>query len=433
MTKYKFGTAVRDITPNEPVMLHGYSARNHASDGVSEPIRLSALAMDDGKTRMIIIAVDMAGIHTTEIDELCKAIEAETGVGYPNILIAASHTHFSPQISTSHFTTPEIGFFTPEQTMKTRVINAAVGATRESLANLVEGVAEIVKIPVPGVAFNRRTVRPDGGVDTNFRFPEHPNDYTFSPIDDELIAVRFRSDSGTGAVLINYGCHPVTGGYDSDYYRVSADYVHYLRSTIEDDWGMPVLFTLGAAGDVVPRDRYAESRKRIGEVLGGTVVLANRMFEAIDGPFDVGATTVAVETILKYDGAAADSLYESERAKGLSSETTDAFSEALLGKFRSDLYPDNSFAVPLQFMRIGSVKIAALPFEVLSEFSIRMKREIEGSMLISCAGGYQGYLPFEYEYARGGYEASERSTHFTPGTADLLYEKVIQAIGNLGS
>ena len=434
MTRYKFGTAIRDITPSEPVMLHGYSARSRVSEGVAEPIRLSSLAIDDGINRMIIIAVDMAGIHTSEIDEICDAIGSETGIGYPNILIAASHTHFAPKISTSFFISSDIGFYVPEEAMKRRVLAAAVGTARESISNMVEGVAERVVVRVPGVAYNRRTVRPDGGVDTNVLYPEQPNSYTISPIDDELTAIRFRSESGTGVVLVNYGCHPVTGGFDTDYYRISSDYVHYLRGTIESSWGMPALFTLGAAGDVVPRNRYGESRKRIGEVLGGTIVLADRMFEPIDGRLEVDSTTVPVETILKFDADSADQLYRSEQEKSLKSESaTDGFEDALLGKFRSDLYPDNSFAVPLQFMKIGNVKIAALPFEVLSEFSIRMKGEIADSMLISCAGGYQGYLPFEYEYERGGYEASPRSTHFLPGTADRLYERVIEALGNIGS
>ena len=66
--------------------------------------------------------------------------------------------------------------------------------------------------------------------------------------------------------------------------------------------------------------------------------------------------------------------------------------------------------------------LVALPFEVLSEISLRMKERFPNSVLVSCAGGYQGYLPLEHEYPRGGYEASERSTHFEPGTADRVLE-----------
>ena len=54
-----------------------------------------------------------------------------------------------------------------------------------------------------------------------------------------------------------------------------------------------------------------------------------------------------------------------------------------------------------------------------------MKERFPHTALISCAGGYQGYLPLEYEYARGGYEASERATHFEPGTADRLLDAVL--------
>jgi len=49
-----------------------------------------------------------------------------------------------------------------------------------------------------------------------------------------------------------------------------------------------------------------------------------------------------------------------------------------------------------------------------------MKERFPHSVLVSCAGGYQGYLPLAYEYERGGHEASELSAHFAPETGDRL-------------
>ena len=300
---------------------------------------------------------------------------------------------------------------------------------------------ETLKIRVPSIAFNRRTVRKDGKVETNFRYPLNSGDYDFSAIDDELTAIRFRTTSGSGAVLVNYGCHPVTGGEDqeSDHYRISSDYIYHLRRTIEDAWGIPAFFTLGAAGDVVPRDRFGASRRRIGAILGNAVVVADRMFQPAGD--DVGLISkrgsIPVETIISVDAEKAEAeyrKYSSElrgRSGSLAPEESARFARALMEHYRGRQYPENRFDVPIHFFGIGPLSFVALPFEVLSEFAIRMKREHPESVLVSCAGGYQGYLPFEYEYARGGYEASERSTHFKPGTADMLYERVLMELAGL--
>jgi hypothetical protein len=104
---------------------------------------------------------------------------------------------------------------------------------------------------------------------------------------------------------------------------------------------------------------------------------------------------------------------------------TQALHRAMTAVVRSKLYPGNSYAIKVQFVKIGRTVLVALPFEVLSEISLKMKQRHPDSVLVSCAGGYQGYLPLAYEYERGGYEASDQSTHFVPGTADRLLELIL--------
>ncbi len=434
MAKLQFGAAIRDITPIQPVMLHGYAARTRKSCGVSEPLRLGALAVSDGSTTLLFITIDTTGIHSSEATALAVAAEEATGVRRSNVIVAASHTHFAPQMSLGVFTSPEIGMYRPESSVTTRITNAAVSAAKESVAALTDVTVEQLRVDVPAVAFNRRTIRADGSVETNFRYPERPERFTFAPVDAELTALRFTTPAGTGALLVNFGCHPVAGGYDQEasFYRVSSDYVYYLRRVVEEAWGLPVFFTLGAAGDVVPRDRYRESRRRIGRILGESIVLADRMFTPVEGEVFSRFFEMPVDTILSFHPAEAKTDYEREREASLARrEATPGFADALLGRFRSELYPENRFAVPVQLARVGPISFAALPFEVLSEFARRLKTDVPRSVLVSCAGGYQGYLPFEYEYARGGYEASDRSTHFAPGTADALYERITSELASL--
>jgi hypothetical protein len=276
-------------------------------------------------------------------------------------------------------------------------------------------------------------------------YPEDAGDYSFSPIDPQMTVLRFRLPDRIGAVLVNFGCHPVTGGRarPEDHYKISADYVYYVRQTIAEQYACPVLFTLGAAGDAVPINRYGDCRQRIGGTLGNAAILAERRY-APDPAAKVGARVMVVEaeTIVETDPQQAEAEYHETRAKWRSLQGTseagegseayrqaaEAYSAAMNRYVRAQLYPDNRGRIPVQFLRLGGTVFVALSFEVLSELSLKMKEQTPNSVLVSCAGGYQGYLPLAYEYERGGYEASERSTHFVPGTADRLLQTILDEL-----
>ena len=96
---------------------------------------------------------------------------------------------------------------------------------------------------------------------------------------------------------------------------------------------------------------------------------------------------------------------------------------------RARQYPENRTQINIQFVQIGDTVFVGLPFEVLAEIGLKMKQRFPNSVLVSCCGGYQGYLPLAYEYDRGGYEAPSSSTHFIPGTADRILELILKRLG----
>ncbi len=189
----------------------------------------------------------------------------------------------------------------------------------ESLQEKVEGDLEEYRVDVPSVLFNRRTVVKGSApkkVETSFLYPDHPRDFDFSPVDPQLTALRFRTSSGPKATLLNFGCHPVTGGLKGElsHYDISADYPYHLRKTVEDAWGCPVLFCLGAAGDAVPMQRMGRSRERIGAALGNAVLLGERVFaasaaETVDSMVDARVLELEVKTIVPTQGSEAEGAY----------------------------------------------------------------------------------------------------------------------------
>ena len=394
-------------------MLHGYGARTVPCEGVDEPISLKSLAVrSEGKT-VLLVTADMIGIHTRDVEELEKLLRRETGIGFPDVAFCCSHTHFAPSIGADNFQDPKIGLIEADTEYRQFFEERLVEAVKESLATLATVEARVLRVPVPGAAFNRRTVKDDGSVATNFMYPLDTTGLSISEIDEELVALRFSDGEGTRAVLVNYGCHPVTGGAEREtsMNKVSADYPFYLRRTIEAAWSCPVFFTLGCAGDVVPRDRYGVSRRRIGGILGSTVVLGDRLFRG-EQSAPAGVHSAMGELSL-------ESNLESERFLPPSEAAAEANTWLLL---RQRLYPEGRVPIRLQTMRLGPITLVTMPFEVLSEIGRRLKEKYPDVVVASCSNGYQGYLSFEYEHERGGYEVSEPATHVAPGEAEKVFE-----------
>lgn len=439
-TKYQIGTAYRDLTPPYPVWLYGYGARDRKSDAVSEPIYIGCLNISTPSKTILIFTCDMLGIESAVCEDLYQLLKKETGIVFPDIIFSCSHTHFAPGVNSSEFTSPNLGIVEPDKRFIADFKIKIVEAAKESLRNTRHVQLETTRAAAPQALFNRRTVQRDGNVLTTFMYPEDAEKYTFSPTDQQLSVLRFVNDDGVQAMLVNFGCHPVTGG--ENHFAISADYPYYLRKRLAEWYHCPVFFSLGAAGDTVPINRYGNCRERVGELLANSVILAERTFTPENNvEIKSRVLTLPVRTIFDTDSHTAQTDLEKAKTELLAlqkssdadpeSDSYRAIAENFYHKViifkRSLLYPDNAYKVNIQMIKIGKTALVTFPFEVLSEISLKMKARYPDSVLFSCSGGYQGYLPLKYEYDRGGYEASEWSTHFEKGTADRLLEAVLSS------
>lgn len=444
-----FGAATRDITPNHHVWLDGYNGRETTSAGIKEPLALGCLAVSDGNKTVLMICVDLLGIEHTVCTKLFKLLKKEVGITYPDVMLACSHTHFAPTMRNDGFAGAPGYFVTPDSNYLDDFCIKIIEAAKESLRNMKPGHMEIARPLAPQVHYNRRTrCKTDGSVTNNFLYPEKPEDWEFRPVDSELSILRFRDDSGIRAVLVNFACHPVTGwgvrNVSED--MISADFPYYLRETIQAHYNCPVFFSLGAAGDVVPIDRLGDCRQRIGSVLGNTAILADRQFQTDkSGKLATAGETVKAMPRAKFKHAEIERnfakimaehgprLLDTDKPDKASIYGTPAGEEielAIARTYQSRLYPENSFDVPIQFMRIGETVMVSLPFEVMSDISLAMKAKFHQSVLVSCANGYQGYLPLAHEFERGGYEVSIPAMHFASDTGDRILKTILKKLSS---
>ena len=190
------GVAIRDITPTTPQYLHGYSARDGKSLGVREPLSLRCLAVDDGQETILLFCLDMIGVQQHVCRAWYELLERETGIGFPRILISATHTHFAPAVQAAVYSNPGTGLVEPDPAYVALVEAQLVEAAKEALARRVPAVLESVRVAAPGVLFNRRPRRPDGMVATSYLHPLDDSPLVFPAVDDELAVLRFRSEHG---------------------------------------------------------------------------------------------------------------------------------------------------------------------------------------------------------------------------------------------
>jgi hypothetical protein len=432
----KLGTAKRFTLPGKDSFLRGYGFRKELSCGVEEPIELGVMAISENDSNNIhlLITADIAGIDIAECALIYDHLDREYNIPPDRIWISSSHTHFAPGFEAYFIPhrdgTLAYGDHPADTAYRTLWHNKLLDAVGCALNSMEECLIEHLEVEVPGIMFNRRTIKKsDGLVEQNYIYPDDPENYIFPKCDTTLTAWRFMTPRGPKALLAAVGCHPVTGGLDA--YCISGDYPWYFKAKVEELFGCPGFFMLGAAGDSVPRLRgpasqeFAQkinSRKNLGDILALTLQQNMRLFKQ-DKKQSVAMKVVEfpVELPAELDYENAEKNYqEAEKLRSPDLE------HCIAARFIAQTYPGRHFTMPLRFLRLGDKVLTGMPFEVLSIISLKLKEANPEAVLISVTGGYNGYLPLAEDFARQGYECSFGFTHFAPGTGDTALKTAIE-------
>ncbi len=432
----QIGCAVRSLLPDFPVCLHGYGARNDRTDKVEDPVELGCLALEKGQKKILLFTIDIIGIGYDVCALLYKNLAKATGISWPDIYICGSHTHFAPSAERIGVTIPggemALGVYPRDEQFLAFLSMQAVDAARAALGALRPVKAEYTVIPLPGIAFNRRTIKKsDRQVVTNYLYPPDPDAYDFNSWDDCFSVWRFVDEKGIVAILGRFSCHPVTGGSLGSEY-ISGDYPCYFRRSVQELFGCPAFFMLGAAGDVVPMQRQGESRRDLGEIMGRSIRMNERRFRTEeDFSLETASMTIPVTMKNLLDRKRFSHEYAEMRKEAMQKPD---FSEEFITATNTMLnllqYPSDTLNMPLQFLRFGDHTLVGLPFECLSLVGERLRAACPNTIMTSITGGYEGYLPLQEQFAYGGYEVS--GNHFTQNTGDRYLAASIACLQELG-
>ncbi len=439
--KVQYGTGRRCINPELPISLAGYFNKrmwDHVLDDIE--VRAAVLKKDSGMA--VIINFDLLCINKYLYDRVMAEI-AGCGVAEENLLICATHTHTAPDVNGSPNSKAYCDF----------AAGKAAAALQDALNNLADGemlggMAEDLRFQ-----FNRRYWMKDGKVVTN---PGKLNPDILRPegeIDPQIPMLAVRDDSGLKLLITSIVNHTDTIGGCG----VSADWAGFMRRSLEADMapGAMVLPMVGASGNInhfdvstdMDQTCYAEPARigngyadtiramwdRLVPVAGNSIRCSGAVVKSQPRELDPAEIAEAKAVVAKFadvDTSKVGSeinLTSEDLAKG-APFALKYFAERLLILAEGTRDPE----FRLSCMRFGDdAVIASLPSEPFVEIGLTLRRSVfNGKLcLVASHGNYNGgpdygggYIPNSWNYGRGGYETTPRSSGFSIHTGDILLD-----------
>ena len=409
---YLVGAAKRDITPGYPVRLSGFGSRRTESEGVTVPIHARALAIgSDAEGPAVLLAVDTTGVSDALVSELARRLQP-LGIRRERLAVTGTHTHTAPMISgvlPTLFGQPvppehqaHIDRYTTELTDHLEQVARAALADRKP-ARLAWGIGKV------GFAKNRRTV---GG-----------------PTDHALPVLAVRSPDGTlRAVLTTYANHAVTLSHNF----VGGDWPGFAAGAIEEKHpGVVALVSIGCGADQNPvsnvtgdkvdvaRSQGAELAAEVERVLGGPL-------KPVTGPLTARLERIDLPLAPVPPRAHWESLAVKPSAVGYHAQVQ------LAALDRGESLPAK-VDYPIETWTFGdSLAMVFLAGEVVVDYSLRLKRELDASRLwvTAYANDTPCYIPSERVLKEGGYEGAGAMTYYNkPAPFEVgVEQRIVDAV-----
>jgi putative membrane-bound dehydrogenase-like protein len=408
---YDVGVAQIDITPTYPVRLSGFGFRRTESEGVTQRIWAKALAIDDG-TPAVLLTVDNLGIPARMVEEVAVRLEKKAKLSRDRLAITATHTHTAPMISgvaPTLFGMPipkehqeHIDRYTAELTDTLEKVALAALADRKP-ARLNWGIGKI------GFAINRRT---KGG-----------------PVDHDLPILVVRDLKGkVRALYLSYACHCVTLSNN----KISGDWAGYAQELIQDDFpGAIALVSVGCGADSNPNSGVTGDKTEIASRQGAEIA---REVKRLAGGYLTPVTGKITATARRFELPLTDPpSREQWEAKAKRTDAIGYHARVNLARLDRKEALKAKIDYSVQSWQFGdSLAMVFLPGEVVVDYSLRLKRELDGLRLWinAYANDAPCYIPSERVLKEGGYEGGGAMVYydlpgpFHPG----LEAKIIDAI-----
>ncbi len=412
------GVAKVDITPEHPVRMYGYGARKVESEGVAGRLNASALAIggDDGDGPAVLLTVDCGAVPADIRDEVLRRLQAKTGLKPERFMLCNSHNHSGPDLkgmpSMSGAEREHLARYAKELTGRLeQVVLRALASRRPGRLAWTQGSV--------GFAANRRVLK-DGKWTGFGAVPE-------GAVDHSLPVLRVRDSEGKLlAVVVNYACHNTT--LRGDFKRIHGDWAGCAQEHIEADHpGAVAMVTIGCGADADPCPHgTVELCRRHGRALADEV---KRLLAGPMKPVEPKLTARMMPLEIPYDPPP-----PIEELKQIAAKSYPA--ERLLARLQRGEKPPVKKDYRIATWVFGNdLAMVFLADEVVVDYALRMKRELDGTRLWinAYSNDVSTYVVSKRLVKEGGYEVQNslsaavsygRPERVEPAMEDRIVERV---------
>jgi hypothetical protein len=477
-TELHIGTATADITPALPVALMGQFELRIAQTAET-PLTANVLALEsrDGNRSLetaILVSCDLVGIPKKLLEKLREAVHEQIPqLDVSKVLLNATHTHTAPVLENGldysfRYQIPKEHVLQPEQYQAVfvqRVTAAIVKAWHNRQPGSVTwGLSHAA------VAYNRRVVYSKeistpgvfaDGVARMYGKTSVPEFSNLEGMEDHDVNLLVFWDSGANvvAMAIDVPCPAQTVEGRSS---VNADYWHPVREKLRERFGrdLCVLGWIGAAGDQSPRPLYrsaAEERMISLRHLTGLEEIARRIVLAVEEAYETvkNDRRTEVQFVHKVETLSLPMAWVTEKEYAFAKAERDRYSAQMAAnpkaadqvlahvtwsddvvkrfeKQKTDPHPQTE--VEVHALRLGDVAICSNPFELFTDYGIRIQARSKAlqTFVVQLAGDGP-YLPTEKAVKGGGYSAIVQSISTGPEGGQLLVDRTVEWINSLWS
>jgi len=462
------GTAKADITTSNP------------ETPVMDPLYAKILVLDDGKTKIIIVTMDVTAIGGRRISDgmlydvseeflpgLRRRVQQDLNVPSANILVNASHTH------------PPGRLLCDDNEQIQRVYDAV----RRAAQNMTEVQIGVGSGCEKRISMNR-TLNLKNGRQWSIRHtnPSPPDEEVESsgPVDPEIGILRIdRLDGRPLAVVYNFACHLLFG---DAYGSITGNIPAYASKIIEETLGHDCMafFIQGAAGDVIDVNFKDFSRSRdvkaLGTMLGESTLKAYKNILPEGAYLKIISETISVPRRTDIpEKIAALKQEQDELLKSLAGTTLnfksflslyqsaakidpgmDALNRSNIDKYLKNINAMEKLAriqdkistlekhrrinaengeknidMELQAIKIGDCVIVSSPAELLTEIGLNIKKAsaYKHTFVAAYSNGYVHYGVPAADYDKGGYEVTE--CLLAPEWQEIFESKIKELINKI--
>jgi len=417
---FKAGLAKMVITPEKPVWMAGYAARTKPSAGKLHDLFAKALAIQDARgNRVVIVTTDLLGLPRALTSEISEHANKRYRLRREQILFNFSHTHTGPVVSSSlagaYELTDEQNKAIAEYTWQLKhklldVIGLALKDLSSAKLSFGKGSAQF--------AMNRRELR-DGKIVNGVNRE--------GVVDKDVPVLKIESADGKlRGVAFGYACHNTT--LTGEFYDLSGDYAGFAQATIEKNHpGAMALFINGCGADInpYPRSKLEYAERHGAELAQSVSQVLTSSLSPVSGQLKSAIGSVMISL------SPTPSKAEWQARLNDSNVFVKRHAQRWLNRLERDGKIMSEYPYTIQLVQLGDLKLIALAGEVVTDYSLLLKKEFGGKTWVA---GYSNdlcsYIASARMYAEGGYEVVESMIYYdlpgpyTPAIEETIIGKV---------